>query len=993
MRRKRFQKAAAVILSAALVLPSAAQAEAVRAAQVEVMSDGFDTDVEETEAEVVSGTVPETRETSAEEIEVFTDEEMEETAGASSESGGKNRSMEVFSDGTNAVSVAEVQAQINALPTVDEAAFMSGEMLAKAYEQVQSTYDIYMALTEEQKAEIAGAEAFESLFAVFNGMINTLGTVGAFEVTGGTLGTDYSYSNGVLTVNGGANITISMANGATKPTNDRIVVNGDAEITLNGVNIVGSEGNNISGSPQSSIDLLPNAKLTLNIVKQSRNTLVGGRGLDGFEGASGIHVPNSATLIIQGSGSLSVTGGSSNVSYGGVGIGGKVGELGTTGYAPGEACGTVLIFSTGTTSITGGQSMPGSPDADDIGGGRGSLDGSDGQGIKPVHGENNTYEIWGNLTLPEGVTIPEGAKLTGSGTLTEGSRLDQSAPSAPTLNTQTSTSVTLKAPSDTISGKTVQYGYTTGKETSVPDDRWQNSTEFKTLLSNTNYIFYARYAGDNKFYNPSVPSPGLNVTTLKEASTVTVTVKKGDSPITDASYNDSITITAAVAKANANATTRAALDQVEFFVGTGDNKKSLGTADVTSGEAALSMKLSDGEWKKGWVIGINTITAEYGGSSTLEGNSGTATLTVNAAPLSAPQNLTLTSSAPGKATAKWEAVANASGYDLQLYRNGVAQGTVVSATETTCDFTITEAGIYRFKVLAKGSGNYADSQAVESSVLVFYDVTFDADGGGSTDKQIVAAGNKIEEPKEPVKTGYTFAGWYKEESFSNGWNFVTDTISQSTTLYAKWNRNAGTIEPKFVRYIVEHYKEKADGTYELEDTDRPIGTIGVTVTASPKSTYVGYTYNAEKSKDSASGKLNEIKNENDILTLKLYYDLTDYTVTVKTDGEGTASASSNSATMGETITLKHEAGNDTHFVRWEIVPANVTIKDNSFTMPAENVTVKAFFEAHSYGGWESNQDGTHKGTCSCGAEKTFDCTYDENGTCTACGYERIAITT
>ena len=174
MRRRRFRKAAAVILSAALVLPSAAQAEAVRAAQVEVLSDGFDTGAEETETEAVSGTVPETGETSAEEIEVFTDEETEETAGASSESGGKNRSMEVFSDGANAVSVAEVQVRIDALPTVDEAAFMNGEMLAEAYEQVQSTYDVYMALTEEQKAEITGAEIFESLFGVFNTMVNTL---------------------------------------------------------------------------------------------------------------------------------------------------------------------------------------------------------------------------------------------------------------------------------------------------------------------------------------------------------------------------------------------------------------------------------------------------------------------------------------------------------------------------------------------------------------------------------------------------------------------------------------------------------------------------------------------------------------------------------------------------------------------------------------------------------------------------------------------------
>ena len=76
-------------------------------------------------------------------------------------------------------------------------------------------------------------------------------TAGAFEVTGGTSGTDYSYSNGVLTVNDGASITISMASEATIPTSDRIVVaeNATATITLNDVNIKGSANNGTSQAP------------------------------------------------------------------------------------------------------------------------------------------------------------------------------------------------------------------------------------------------------------------------------------------------------------------------------------------------------------------------------------------------------------------------------------------------------------------------------------------------------------------------------------------------------------------------------------------------------------------------------------------------------------------------------------------------------------------------------------------------------------------------
>ena len=51
-----------------------------------------------------------------------------------------------------------------------------------------------------------------------------------------------------------------------------------------------------------------------------------------------------------------------------------------------------------------------------IGGGAGSSigggNGSDGQGIRPASGQENTYTVWGNLTLPCDITIPQGATVT-----------------------------------------------------------------------------------------------------------------------------------------------------------------------------------------------------------------------------------------------------------------------------------------------------------------------------------------------------------------------------------------------------------------------------------------------------------------------------------------------------------------------------------------------------------------------------------------------------
>lgn len=77
-----------------------------------------------------------------------------------------------------------------------------------------------------------------------------------------------------------------------------------------------------------------------------------------------------------------------------------------------------------------------------------------------------------------------------------------------------------------------------------------------------------------------------------------------------------------------------------------------------------------------------------------------------------------------------------------------------------------------------------------------------------------------------------------------------------------------------------------------------------------------------------------------------------YTVTVKDDGNGTASAAPAPAKMGDEVTLIATPNSGYHFKEWEVVSGKVEIKDNKFTMPAENVTVKAIFErnASSSGG-------------------------------------------
>ena len=72
-----------------------------------------------------------------------------------------------------------------------------------------------------------------------------------------------------------------------------------------------------------------------------------------------------------------------------------------------------------------------------------------------------------------------------------------------------------------------------------------------------------------------------------------------------------------------------------------------------------------------------------------------------------------------------------------------------------------------------------------------------------------------------------------------------------------------------------------------------------------------------------------------------------YTVTVKTDGNGTASASPANAVAGTKITLSATAKSGYHFKEWQVVTGSVTIEGNKFTMPDEAVEIMAIFEKNT----------------------------------------------
>lgn len=69
----------------------------------------------------------------------------------------------------------------------------------------------------------------------------------------------------------------------------------------------------------------------------------------------------------------------------------------------------------------------------------------------------------------------------------------------------------------------------------------------------------------------------------------------------------------------------------------------------------------------------------------------------------------------------------------------------------------------------------------------FFTVRFDSDGGSAVNAVTVKSGEKIPEPKSPVKATlekqYAFKGWYYQDK---KWDFKNDVVTENITLTAKW---------------------------------------------------------------------------------------------------------------------------------------------------------------------------------------------------------------
>ena len=108
-----------------------------------------------------------------------------------------------------------------------------------------------------------------------------------------------------------------------------------------------------------------------------------------------------------------------------------------------------------------------------------------------------------------------------------------------------------------------------------------------------------------------------------------------------------------------------------------------------------------------------------------------------------------------------------------------------------------------------------------------YTVTFNSKGGSAVSNATVAYGELLTRPSDPSYSGFSFAGWFKDENYSQQWFFAVNTVTSDITLYAKWNPVVSGIEvADAIDFKV--YPNPTEGIFTLAFEEK--GTYVVTIT-------------------------------------------------------------------------------------------------------------------------------------------------------------------
>ena len=580
-----------------------------------------------------------------------------------------NGTYTINGSGNTTTNTITVNSDVTATITLSNVTIDRSKTTGTAFD-IQSGANVTLILEGTNTLTGGGYDDFNSVMAapgihLPSGATLTIQGNGSLTVTGGDGGTNGFGGAGI----GGNSRTVTSA---AEACGTITILSGTVKVEgggggLGGVGIGGGTSNTSGSGGAGGNVTIRGGSVTIT-GGSSSSSGSGGAGIGGGAGFSSANGGAGGTVIITG-GTVTVIGG--NGGYGGAGIGG-----GASGSA-GGAGGTVVILTPATITGGTGTGTGGSDDGINIGGGQGNSqaggDGTNGSGIRPSTGGNNTYEVYGNLELPDGVEIPSGVTVTipkdASLTVPEGTELVVDG----TLEVETGGSL---SNSGTISGS----GELTG-EGSV-------SNSGSITVSNNDF-----------------------------AANVSLNITSGGSTVTSATYGSTVTLTANITNGSGGNVTDGSV-AFSYQLGTG-NSTTIGTQDVSGGSAQYTID------KLSWIPSDTayTITAVYtpASGSSLLSSSGSGTLSVSKATPTATPVGPISSSNRSETSITLNTVSDSSTGTYGEIQYGYTMGSLTTPSnwQDSTEFTGLQPGTdYTFYIRYKGNDFYNPSSPGSNTLVV-----------------------------------------------------------------------------------------------------------------------------------------------------------------------------------------------------------------------------------------------------------------------------------
>jgi uncharacterized repeat protein (TIGR02543 family) len=140
-------------------------------------------------------------------------------------------------------------------------------------------------------------------------------------------------------------------------------------------------------------------------------------------------------------------------------------------------------------------------------------------------------------------------------------------------------------------------------------------------------------------------------------------------------------------------------------------------------------------------------------------------------------------------------LAGGTGQSVEYTYNTV--DSVPAAWQTGNTFYLTDVDKVYYVFARSVANDDYNAGAPASAQAAFYTVTFNANGGtGSIPSQTVFINNTVTAPApavRPTRSGHDFTDWYTEPACQDKWDFTTDKVTHTLTLYAGWKPNTADI--------------------------------------------------------------------------------------------------------------------------------------------------------------------------------------------------------